>query len=178
MYVPIRSLLLSTALLLLLAAGAHAGTLTAFTDHSGENHQNENHSGELLMGIILDGGSLRNSILDGTDFTGGSFVGTQLRNGSFVGTIFDGADLTGANIRDADFTGASFLGADLSNANEFNRVASWSGAFFDSYTLFPTGFNAGNAGMIFVAEPAETLLLLSGLGGLGIFGRRRRQVAG
>ena len=173
---------------------ALAGPLTAFGDHTGEDHSFENHRKSFLEGIILDDATLRSTdfrksnlvdsflrsaILDGADLrkadltganlTGASMLDVGARKANFTNATLDGVSFATGDIRKATFVGASLLGADLSALSGANR-ADFTGAFFDASTILAPGIDTSM--MTFVPEPSSALLLLLGLMGLEIYGRR------
>ncbi len=173
---------------------ALAGPLTAFGDHTGEDHSFDNHRNSYLEGIILDGAllrsthflnanlvdsflrsaildgaDLRNADLTGADLTGASMLGLRALNADFTNATLDGVSFATGDIRNATFVGARLLGADLSSLAGANR-ADFTGAFFDASTILAPGIDTSM--MTFVPEPSSAVLLLLGLMGLEIYGRR------
>lgn len=173
---------------------ALATPLAAFGDHTGEDHSFDNHGNSYLEGIILDdailrstrfrnsnlvdsflrsaildGSDLRNADLTGADLTGASMLDVGARNATFTNATLDGVSFTTGDIRNASFVGASLLGADLSSLTNANR-ADFTGAFFDVDTILAPGMDT--SAMTFIPEPSSAVLLLLGLVGLEIYGRR------
>ena len=188
------------AIALLSAAGAAATPIVPNADLSGSFHDGENHAGvdgsdsnlslasfvfttlssQASASIFLNtnfagadftSATLRNGDFTGADFTGATFSGTQMRDANYTNAVFDDVTLNG-QVRGGNFSGASFLGADLASATNWD-LANWTGALFDSSTVFAAGFDPLAEGMVFVSEPHGALLLGLGMLGLGVFGRRR-----
>jgi uncharacterized protein YjbI with pentapeptide repeats len=113
-------------------------------------------AGRELELIHFDG-----SDLQGSDFTGADLYGAILCDSNFDSCLFTDADLRSAFIyrvsfRRADMRRARFSldqmggplvlrAVDFSNANL--EGADFTGAYYDSDTVFPEGFNPGERGL-------------------------------
>jgi uncharacterized protein YjbI with pentapeptide repeats len=115
----------------------------------------------LLAGRELEGISLDGSDLQGSDFSGADLYGAILSDSNFDSCLFVQADLRCSfmfrvSFRNADMRGARFSlnemggalvlrAVDFSNANL--EVADFTGALYDSETIFPNGFNLEERGL-------------------------------
>jgi uncharacterized protein YjbI with pentapeptide repeats len=115
----------------------------------------------LLAGRELEGISFDGSDLQGSDFSGADLYGAFLCDSKFDSCLFVQADLRSAfmfrvSFRNADMRGARFSlnqmggalflrAVDFSNANL--EEADFTGALYDSDTIFPNGFNPEERGL-------------------------------
>jgi uncharacterized protein YjbI with pentapeptide repeats len=109
-----------------------------------------------LEGISFDGSDLRGSDLSGADLYGAFlcdsnfdsclFVQADLRSAFMFRVSFRNADMRGARFSLDQMGGALLLSAvDFSNANLDD--ADFTGALYDSDTIFPKGFNPEERGL-------------------------------
>ena len=70
-----------------------------------------------LTDATLNDGHLRNTKLDGADFTRASLDGTRLQGANLENSLFENAELNGAYLMEVDARGANFADADLTDAN-------------------------------------------------------------
>jgi uncharacterized protein YjbI with pentapeptide repeats len=114
-----------------------------------------------LAGCELEGISFDSSDLQGSDFSGADLYGAILTDSNFDSCLFVRADLRSAfmfrvSFRYADLRGARFsldeMGGpmifraiDFSNANL--DEADFTGAFYDTDTVFPSGFKPEERGL-------------------------------
>lgn len=115
----------------------------------------------LLAGRELERISFDGSDLQGSDFSGADLYGAFLSDSNFDSCIFVQADLRSAfmyrvNFRNADMRGARFSldqmgGALVLRAVDFSNAnldeADFTGALYDSDTIFPNGFNPEERGL-------------------------------
>ena len=71
------------------------------------------------------------------------------------GADLTGADLTFASLNSADLTGAHLNGADLRSA-DLRFINLLTGAFYNSLTKFPVGFDPIAAGLRLIATPSPS----------------------
>ena len=74
-------------------------------------------------------------------------AGANLRRANLRGASLWDANLTGADLREADLTGANLKGADLRGADL--RGADLQRAYYESYTVWPEGFDPKAAGALY-----------------------------
>jgi uncharacterized protein YjbI with pentapeptide repeats len=114
-----------------------------------------------LAGRELEGIHFNGSDLQGSDFSGADLYGAILSDSNFDSCLFVQADLRSAfmhkvSFRNADMRGARFSldqmggtlvlrGVDFSDANLDD--ADFTGALYDSDTIFPNGFNPEERGL-------------------------------
>ena len=82
-----------------------------------------------------------------SNFDGASFRWSSLVFADLTGADLYRANLSNADLREADLTRANLMGADLSRALNLS-TANLSGAYYNSETQFPPGFDPSAAGMI------------------------------
>jgi uncharacterized protein YjbI with pentapeptide repeats len=113
-----------------------------------------------LAGLELEGISFDDSDLRGSDFTGTELYGAFLANTNFEGCAMVGADLRFSfihhvNFRNADLRNARFSlsnvgGGQLIFESDFTNAnldgADFTGASYDSLTIFPEGFDPAERG--------------------------------
>lgn len=119
-----------------------------------------------LAGLELEGISFDGSDLQGSDFSGSDLYGANLCDSSFESCTFAHADLRSAFIHNVSFRNADMRCARLSldelggelwlNEVDFTGAnldgADFTGAVYDSMTIFPKGFDPTNRGLIPKAE--------------------------
>jgi uncharacterized protein YjbI with pentapeptide repeats len=109
-----------------------------------------------LEGISFDGSDLQGSDFNGSDLYGAnlsdskcdfcSFVNADLRNSFMFRTSFRNADMRSARFSLDEMGGGLILNSvDFSDANL--EGADFTGAIYDSETIFPKGFNPQARGM-------------------------------
>jgi len=131
------------------------GAVVSFAHLSGQNLSFAN-----LTGATVTGTDLVNSTLFGIDLSFTDLVGANLSFSDLSFANLNGADLSFARLPFADLSGADLSFADLDdsdlrNANLSGAILSniklsktaLAGALYDSFTIFPTGFDAAGAGM-------------------------------
>jgi uncharacterized protein YjbI with pentapeptide repeats len=115
----------------------------------------------LLAGCELEGVSFDGSDLQGSDFSRADLYGAFLSDSNFDSCLFVQADLRSAfmyrvSFRNADMRGARFSldqmgGALVFRAVDFSNAnldeADFTGALYDSDTIFPNGFNPEERGL-------------------------------
>jgi len=129
--------------------------VVSFAHLSGENLSFAN-----LAGATVTGTDLVNSTLFGIDLSFSDLVGTNLSFSDLSFANLTGADLSFARLSFADLSGADLSFADLDDSDLRNANLSGAklsniklsetalaGALYDSFTIFPTGFDAAGAGM-------------------------------
>ena len=95
-----------------------------------------------LLTLFVFGGVLCGAPdFSGQNRTGADFSGQDLTGATFTGTNLTGANLTGANLSNARLDDATLPGATLTRTV-------LTGARFNRYTIWPTGFNPLNKGML------------------------------
>ena len=108
-----------------------------------------------LYGSILIGANLTGANLSSADLRGAYLNGSILTEANLKGAKLDYADLTEADLSRANLTFADLSRANLSRANlneaNLSRV-NLRGARADARTIFPPGFDAKSAGVIFKQE--------------------------
>ena len=118
--------------------------------------RNAQLAGRELEAIHFDGSDLK-----GSDFSGADLYGAILSDSNFDSCLFVQADLRSAfmyrvSFRNADMRGARFSldqmrGALVLRAVDFSNAnldgADFTGALYDSATIFPNGFNAEQKGL-------------------------------
>jgi uncharacterized protein YjbI with pentapeptide repeats len=107
----------------------------------------KNLPGADLSGADLSGANLSRANLSGADLSGAylggaDLFGTNLSRANLIRADLSGAYLYEANLIRAYLSGANLSGADLSLADLSRAIA-------DSKTIFPEGFDAVGAGVIF-----------------------------
>lgn len=70
-----------------------------------------------MTGVIMPGGSLKRSNLEGVHLEGANLHKVDMRYAKLRGAHLAGANLSGANLRGADLRGADLTGVDLTGAN-------------------------------------------------------------
>jgi uncharacterized protein YjbI with pentapeptide repeats len=114
-----------------------------------------------LAGRELEGISFDGSDLQGSDFSGADLYGAILTDSNFDSCLFVQADLRSAfmfrvSFRNTDMRGARFSldqmgGALVLRAVDFSNAnldeADFTGALYDSDTIFPKGFNPEERGL-------------------------------
>jgi uncharacterized protein YjbI with pentapeptide repeats len=109
-----------------------------------------------LEGICFDSSDLR-----GSDFTGADLYGANLSDGNFDSCVFVGADLRWAymyraSFRNADMRDVRFSLSELASPLDLSSVdfsnanldgADFTGAIYDSETVFPDGFDPAARGL-------------------------------
>jgi len=131
------------------------GAVVSFAHLSGENLSFAN-----LTGATVTGTDLVNSTLFGIDLSFTDLVGTNLSFSDLSFANLTGADLSFARLPFADLSGADLSFADLDDSDLRNANLSGAklsniklsktalaGALYDSFTIFPTGFDAAGASM-------------------------------
>jgi len=114
-----------------------------------------------LAGAKMQGVTFDRSNLQGSDFKGADLYGARLVDSNCDGCSFAKADLRGARIRNVSFRNADMRGArfsldemnkgmalrhvDFTNANLDG--ADFTGAIYDSGTIFPVGFDPAERGL-------------------------------
>jgi uncharacterized protein YjbI with pentapeptide repeats len=115
----------------------------------------------LLAGCELEVIHFDGSDLQGSDFSGADLYGAILSDSNFDSCLFVQADLRGAfmyrvTFRNADLRGARFCSDQMGGALVFRAVdfsnanlddADFTGALYDSDTIFPNGFNPEERGL-------------------------------
>jgi uncharacterized protein YjbI with pentapeptide repeats len=112
--------------------------------------------------LYIEGGNLADCDLRGSDFSGAHLYWTYLYRANcsecnFTGATLQGVVLDEVNLAKANFTGAqliadnlgghcSLLGIDLRNTELEGVVLT--GCEYDSWTLFPEGFDPASRGMV------------------------------
>lgn len=91
----------------------------------------------------LRGARLVRADLREADFTGADLREANLRKARSRGTTFTGADLRLADLRGTDLTGADLTGAELE------------GALASDATVWPTGFDPQEAGVVLDEDPGD-----------------------
>ncbi|MCL1492777.1 MAG: pentapeptide repeat-containing protein [Pseudanabaena sp. Salubria-1] len=109
---------------------------------SGVNLGGANLSGANLSGADLSRANLSGADLSGAYLGGADLFGTNLSRANLIRADLSGAYLYEANLIRAYLSGANLSGADLSLADLSRAIA-------DSKTIFPEGFDAVGAGVIF-----------------------------
>jgi len=114
-----------------------------------------------LAGRELEGISFDSSDLQGSDFTGADLYGANLSDSNFDHCSFRAADLRYTHMyrvsfRDADMRGAQFSLDQMGGALHLDAVdfsdanleeADFTGALYDSDTVFPDGFDSEERGL-------------------------------
>jgi uncharacterized protein YjbI with pentapeptide repeats len=150
------------------------------------NMRQANLRGADLIKVDLEGADLRGANLEGADLSGANLSGANLSLAHLSGANLRGARLRGADLsytlyhfgRGATLSGADLGAADLAEADlsgvDLRRVdhlheANLEGARYNSDTIWPDGFDPGDAGAVKVllSEGAQTGLIV-GLVGLGL----------
>jgi uncharacterized protein YjbI with pentapeptide repeats len=102
--------------------------------------------GSDLQGSDFSGADLYGAILSDSNFDSCLFVGTDLRSAFMFRVTFRNADMRGARFSLDQMGGALVLRAvDFSNANLDD--ADFTGALYDSDTVFPSGFDPEERGL-------------------------------
>lgn len=129
--------------------------------------------GAALRGAHLSGANLRDAdlitadlesaTLDGADLRGVCLFFANLNNAKLRGANLHGAMLHGANLDGADLYGARLHGSDQPTASVFSwpddtalGKADLNGAFWDSSSVPPTGWQRGSDGRLLPASEAGT----------------------
>jgi uncharacterized protein YjbI with pentapeptide repeats len=103
-----------------------------------------------LEGISFDGSDLRGSDFSGSDLYGANLSDTNLESCKFVNADLRSAFISRVSFRNADLRGARFSLDEMGGALSLNEVdfsdanldgADFTGAIYDSMTVFPSGFN-------------------------------------
>ncbi|WUD71376.1 pentapeptide repeat-containing protein [Streptomyces sp. NBC_00510] len=105
-----------------------------------------------LTGIFLAGAVLIDATLHQADLRTAVLWHARLEGADLRATDLSGADLTGAVVKGARFELADLRGADLTCTDL--STASLSGAVADVTTIWPTGFEASDAGVIMAGADA------------------------
>lgn len=137
----------------------------------GVNARNAQFTNSTVDGADLSGANIRNAQFTGADLSNTILFDVEATNANFTNAIVNGVVFGDADLRNANFAGASLLGADLSNIADQTNT-NFTGALFDSSTLFAAGFDTSS--LVFVPEPSSALLMALGLIGLASYPGRRR----
>ena len=131
------------------------GAVVSFAHLSGENLSFANLTGATVTGTELINSTLFGIDLSFTDLVGANLSFSDLSFANLTGADLSfarlpfadlsGADLSYADLDDSDLRNANLSGARLSNI-KLSKTA-LDGALYDSFTIFPTGFDADAAGM-------------------------------
>lgn len=109
-----------------------------------------------LEGISFDGSDLRGSDFSGSDLYGANLCDTNLELCKFVNADLRSAFIARVSFRNADLHGARFSLDEMGGALRLNEVdfsdanldgADFTGAIYDSMTIFPIGFNPDSRGL-------------------------------
>ncbi len=122
-----------------------------------------------LAGLELEGISFDGSDLQCSDFTGADLYGSTLSDANFESCSFKKSDLRFSIIHNVSFRNADMRGArmsldelggglclyeaDFTNAN-LDGV-DFTGAAYDSKTIFPDGFDPSKRGLVRLGEASE-----------------------
>lgn len=115
----------------------------------------------LFSGLELEGVSFDGSDLHGSDFTDADLYGATLADSNFDSCIFVRADLRHSFIHNVSFANADLRGARFSLSEMKGRMrlhqvnftnanldgADFTGAIYDTATIFPEGFIAEEHGL-------------------------------
>ena len=123
------------------------------------NLENTNFSATNLSSAHLSYANISNSNLTNTNLYSADMYFTNFSNSILQNANLSYSDMYYSNLKNANLLNADLSGALLIGVN-------FSGAIFNSDTIFPDGFNPAAAGMTFVPLPAGIYLFLSGLVGL------------
>jgi hypothetical protein len=104
-------------------------------------------SGADLYGADLPGADLPGAYLSGADLSGANLSGANLSGAYLSGAYLSRANLSGADLFGAYLSGANLCGVNLCGADLFGAYPS--GAKADKYTVWPDGFDAAAAGVVF-----------------------------
>jgi len=142
------------------------GAVVSFAHLSGENLSFANLTGATVTGTDLVNSTLFGIDLSFTDLVGANLSFSDLSFANLTGADLSfarlpfadlsGADLSFADLDDSDLRNANLSGAKLSNI-KLSKTA-LAGALYDSFTIFPMGFDEAAAGMISLentAAPAQ-----------------------
>ena len=134
------------------------GAVVSFARLSGENLSFANLTGATVTGTVLVNSTLFGIDLSFTDLVGTNLSFSDLSFANLTGADLSfarlpfadlsGADLSFADLDDCDLRNANLSGARLSNI-KLSKTA-LAGALYDSFTIFPSGFDAAGAGMTFL----------------------------
>ncbi len=143
------------------------GAIISFARLSGVDLSYANLTGAVITGADLVSATLFGADLSFTDLVGTnlSFSDLSFANLTGAGLSFarlpfanlNGADLSFADMDDSDLRNANRSGANLANV-KLSRTA-LSGALYNDFTVFPAGFDAAAAGMIFLDNPVVPVRL-------------------
>lgn len=103
----------------------------------------------------LRGAELSGAFLSGVDLFAANLVGASLRGADLGGANLGSADLsradlTGANLTGTDLSDAILCGADLRDTRL--QAVDLSGATYDDFTLWPSGFDPVEAGAVYAGR--------------------------
>lgn len=107
----------------------------------------------------LDTAEFKNVTMESVDFTGASLQFVTFWDSHLKGVVFCGADLShanfqGANLRGVDFRNAIFDETSFWSIHPFDQTLEERENFakYDSYTIWPNGFNPKSEGLISVDD--------------------------
>ncbi len=143
------------------------GAVVSFARLSGENLSFANLTGATVTGTDLVNSTLFGIDLSFTDLVGANLSFSDLSFANLTGADLSfarlpfadlsGADLSFADLDDSDLRNANLSGAKLSNI-KLSKTA-LAGALYDSFTIFPTGFDAARAGMTSLENTVVPVLI-------------------
>lgn len=109
-----------------------------------------------LHGAVLSRAQFQNAFLDSANLQVADLSWINLQNTFLRWANLQGAELLGANLQGADFSWANLQGAELKDI-KYDDKTIFSGAYYDSKTIFPDGFDPKAHGMRKVDEHGNRL---------------------